>query len=105
MEIVSKFNTVTKALTVTVDGKTVDNVSGYEAYRDYSDDDSFTCCLTTRVNDENNKCTNLTRLCASESLEAKANKAIAFESKDLPGFMIVPSLTKTQVDIAKCFAE
>jgi len=52
-EIIAKFNTKTKELTITMDGTAVDNVMGVHLSKSYSYSDSesdpeeFCCCITT----------------------------------------------------------
>lgn len=65
------FDTKSKALEVTVDGEAMANVYGIEFYN-YSEDDSFACCISQRAEDADNKMVKYTRLVAKESKEGLA---------------------------------
>lgn len=68
-EIIAKFNTVTKTLSVTENGKAVANVAGVDFYLGYAekegDEPPFRCNVMTAVEDPENKTFKYTRLCAS----------------------------------------
>jgi len=82
-------DTISKDLTVNIDGKMVSDVIGIEIYPSYSgDEDDFVIGITTRATDDETGITTTQRLSASESKQAKACKT-AVPITDLPGFVIV----------------
>ncbi len=99
MKISIEFDTNDKTLTVMADGKAISDVAYVSCSKSYYDESGFTCSVETMTKDEANDAMVCTRLCASESTEAKTNQA-ATESKTLPGFMIIPKQTKLEQAIA-----
>lgn len=85
-----EFDTKTKELTASIDGKSVANVVSVQMYPSWDDDDEFRCILTTAAEDESTEIKTVTQLVASETLQGKeliAAKAGAAESEHFPGFI------------------
>lgn len=100
------FDTVTKALSVTVDGKAIADVDSVNIYKRYSyddeDDKGFMCSVETRSEDKGEGTMTFTRLCASESVEAKRLADLPVPS-DIPGFVLTEAKGKAQSDIHEFF--
>lgn len=87
-----EFDTLDKTLSLSVDGKAVNDVAYVSMGKRYGsygkgDEASFSCCFETSVKDEENDMNTCVRVCASESLEGE--KLTNFECyEDLPGFKV-----------------
>ncbi len=86
MKIVATFDTVEKSLDVTMDGSPVEDV--YEASFSKSFRDEFSCCVTTMSRDDVEGLSQMYRICAADSREAKAAPD-APDFPGLPGFKLV----------------
>lgn len=101
-----EFDTLEKDLVVTIDGAAVENVVGVSIYPSYYDDqdgDEYHCTISTRVKDPEHDTVVTTNICASESVDAKNDLAVASEA--FKGFVEVPSRVESSVakDIATYF--
>lgn len=105
MLINSSFDTVTKALDVTVDGKAVANILGISISLGYRDDDQYYCELSTGTKDADNDCWQMTRLTASNTPAGRSLASTGLpESTVYVGWIPTSDQTKTQKDIAAFFA-
>ena len=95
-EILVKFNTTTKTLTASIDGKELENVyavSGYLCMPGYEDDDNdedeYDFCITTCSKDEESGIHTHTRISAAELPSGKsiASQKDSFSVPELPGFI------------------
>lgn len=109
-KVVVELDTVSKDMTVTVDGKALANVRDFYAYfnPEYDAEDygrmTFSCTMYEE-NKESNLMT-VTRVCAKESEEAK-NAAKAGEyigQGPIPGFVALEGQSFYAEDLAKVFS-
>ena len=69
-----EFDTKTKELSVSLDGKSVPNVNGISLSKSYySDEEEFSMCLMTldRTKSESDGYSSMTQICAKQAKEAK----------------------------------
>lgn len=103
-DIVASFNTKSKELSVTVDGKAVANVFEASFYKSYSDEDDFRCGIGTCEKNEDDDCVTMTRLMAAASPEGKLLAKSVAEDKAFPGFLAVKNTTsRVEAEILKHF--
>ncbi len=78
-KITVQFDTVEKTMAVTIDGKSVENVTDVNFYKSMYDEGECRCSLVTMSEDSDNDMRQYTQLVASETHEAKqlGDKAIA----------------------------
>lgn len=94
-----EFDTETKQMSASIDGKAVPNVAVVQAYPSYSDEgDEYTCSFMTRYKDETTGITETRHICASAA-------PLAVESEEFPGFYELRdgAETKFELDVADCF--
>lgn len=98
-----EFDTVSKALAVTMDGKPMDNVVGVNLYRSYDDDDEYSCSVQMLNQDEVADTRTMTCVYASEG--KRPEHAVA--SDKFPGCWveIKAVASKAARDIAAYFAK
>lgn len=82
-----EFDTVSKDMSATIDGKTLDNVHGASFYN-YGMGDDFSCEICTCQRDEENGMSTHTRVIASESIDGKKLNDFLV-NEDIPGFKII----------------
>jgi hypothetical protein len=87
--IVVHFDTVTKEMSVAIDGKSVDNVRGIDIYPSWDDPDAYRCAISTLAEDEDNDMKTMTTLIASQTPRAQAGIAeeTAMPSDAYEGFV------------------
>lgn len=99
------FDTATKAMEVSIDGKSVGDVAEVSLFKTYEDGDGdnpeYGCSILTVGKDESSGVRVYTRLCASESQQGKdaVERGVATKSP-LPGFVSVEAVSKVQNAIA-----
>lgn len=90
-----EFDTLDKTLSLTVDGKAVQDVAyvsmgkSWGSYSRGEEANAFTCCFETQVKDEENDMNTCVRVCASESDLGKKTTEGFEENEALPGFKII----------------
>lgn len=109
-EVIAKFNTKTKELSVTMDGKDVSNVmsinmskaGGYYSDSDSDDKNEFGCSILTLDKYKDDGYSSYTQIVAAESLLGKqAVKAGAVPYKDNADFVAQKQLSVAQNAVRK----
>jgi hypothetical protein len=80
-QIAIAFDTATKKMVVTIDGKAVENVTEAQVYPSWDDPEEYRCMVMTRSADKDSGITTMTMLMAEETKAGKSGQASAF-----PGF-------------------
>lgn len=101
-KITAEFDTNSKELSVSVDGKAVDNIYAFTVDKCY-DDDGFCCSLMTLVKDEQNDTRTVTRMVASQSRDLPAIASQAVASVEYPGFVQVVTAGQHSINIPSLF--
>jgi hypothetical protein len=90
------FDTVTKAMTVTIDGAEVPDVVDFCCSSSF-DDQKFDCSVLTRSEDDENKMVVYKRLIAKEGETGRRERGLADSA--FAGFVERPEMKKVQQDI------
>lgn len=92
-KMVVEFDTETKKMSASIDGKPVDNVKAAEVYPSWDKDDEFRCVFVTRATDEKTGITEVRQLLASETPRAKAavKAGEGVPSAEFPNFVELKS--------------
>lgn len=106
-EVLVKFDTVTKALAVTIDGKTVDDVCAasfsqqghydYQSDRYVYDENEYGCYISTCMEDEESDIKTYMSMTAS-ALPQRATAGKAEASEQFPGFVTRKDVGLTTLD-------
>jgi len=103
-----EFDTDTKKMTASIDGKAVEHVRAAEVYPSWDKDDEFRCVFVTRATDEKTNITEIRQLVAAETNRAKAavKDGSGVASAEYPGFVELktdPDADKLTKSIAAMF--
>ncbi|QEL19560.1 hypothetical protein [Limnoglobus roseus] len=97
--ILVRFDTKDKALTGSIDGKVLHDLT--EVFLTRGSDSEFGCSLSSRTESEPD---GMTRLVAAESVEGRPLVGVERQSVRFPEFVLAEARTKTEADIAQFFA-
>lgn len=77
------FDTISKALEVSIDGKKVENCVSLSVYPSWKEEDEFRCCVLTRTKDEASDMETMTQICASEAKK----DSLDYQASEFEGFV------------------
>jgi hypothetical protein len=103
-----EFDTATKEMTLTMDGKSIDNVMGISCYKNsgmYGEDsggDDYSCSISTMTQSSDEGYKTFTNIVAKDTSEGrKAFAEGACQYKDNPLFIVKKSISKAVSDTIK----